>query len=164
MIDELVLQHSQMRARPRVPKKDVANLSNWFHNHPHAILDEEAAYIQHPSDLISIVPKTKALLRNLLEFSCHFRLCSLWQKPPADPANSDKEIHYILDRHIDAFVTTIITVLGLVMLIAPLWTLAFVDSTVAKLAIITAFIFSFVILLSITTVAKPLESLAAVAA
>lgn len=54
--------------------------------------------------------------------------------------------------------------LGLIMLIAPLWILAFLGGLVQRLTAISAFIVLFVALVSITTAAKPFESLAAAAA
>lgn len=50
------------------------------------------------------------------------------------------------------------------MLIGPMWILNSLQNTVYKLAVITAFIFVFLAFLSSTTLAKPFETLAAVAA
>ena len=50
------------------------------------------------------------------------------------------------------------------MLIAPIWILSFLEKIVPRLAIISAFIVLFVILLSLATVAKTFECLAATAA
>lgn len=165
ILDELVLQHSQIRARPQVPKKDVRSLDNWFFNHENAILAEETNYTKHPSDLFFLVPTPRSPLRSLLEHSSHFRLLRLWQQKDVDhPANGDKYVHYISDKKIDRFIATFIMSLGLIMIIAPLWILAFVGGLVPRLGVISAFIVLFVALISITTVAKPFESLAAAAA
>ena len=165
VLDELVLQHSQIRNRPQVPKKDVRSLDNWFYNHENAILAEETNYIKHPSDLFSLVPTPKTPLRSLLEHSSHFRLLRLWQQNGVDhSASEDKNVHYISDKKIDRFIASFIMSLGLIMLIAPLWILAFVGGLVPRLGVISAFIVLFVALVSVTTVAKPFESLAAAAA
>ena len=126
---------------------------------------EETEYIKHPSDLFSLVPRVKSPLRLLLERSSRFRLLKLWQQKTVDhSASEDKDIHYFSDEKIDHFVATMIMGLGLIMLIAPLWILAFLEGLVPRLGVISAFIVLFTALLSVTTVAKPFESLAAAAA
>jgi hypothetical protein len=75
-----------------------------------------------------------------------------------------KEVKLFSDRKIDRFITVIITALGTVMLIVPLWVLPNLESLKAKLGIITAFVVLFLGLVAYTTVAKPFESLAAAAA
>lgn len=148
-----------------MPKKDIYSLSNWFNNNGNAILAEETDYIKHPSDLFSLVPRLKSPLVSLLERSSRFRLLRLWQQEDIENLTSnDKNVHYYLDKKIDRFITTFIMGLGLVMLIAPLWILAFVGGLVQRLGVISAFIVLFVALISVTTVAKPFESLAAAAA
>ena len=62
----------------------------------------------------------------------------------------------------DKFVTCITIALGLAMLIGPLWLLQ--HFTTARLVIITVFLVVFTLLLTIITVAKPFETLAASAA
>lgn len=78
--------------------------------------------------------------------------------------SDDKNVHYMADKKIDRFITTFIMIVGLAMLIAPLWILAFLEPLVQRLGVISAFIVLFVTLVSVTTVAKPFESLAAAAA
>ena len=72
--------------------------------------------------------------------------------------------HYYSDERMENFVTVVITAVGFVMIVAPLWWLLFVDSKTHQLAIITCFIALFLGLISSVTVAKPFESLAATAA
>lgn len=163
--DELVLQHSQLKSHPPVPKKDIASLETWFYNNGSAILEAEKEYVKRSSDLFSVVPKSKSPLRVLLEHSRHFRLLKLWQQKSVDNAtHNDRNVHYISDAKIDRFIATFIMTLGLVMLVAPLWILAFLGGLVPRLGVISAFIVLFVALVSITTVAKPFETLAAAAA
>lgn len=163
--DDLVLQHSQLKARPPVAKKDVSSLENWFFNNGNAILEAETEYVKRSSDLFSLVPKSKSPLRVLLEHSHRFRLLKLWQDKNVDTTlHTDGNVHYISDEKIDRFIATLIMVLGLIMLIAPLWILAFLGGLVPRLGVISAFIVLFVALISATTVAKPFESLAAAAA
>lgn len=163
--DNIVLQHSQLKSRHPVPKKDISSLEAWFHNNGNAILEAETEYIKRSSDIFAVVPKSKSPLRVLLEHSHHFRLLKLWQQKDVDNTTyNDENVHYISDEKIDRFITTFIMVLGLIMLIAPLWILAFLGGLVQRLGVISAFIVLFVALVSVTTVAKPFESLAAAAA
>ena len=108
------------------------------------------------------MPTPRSPLRSFLERSTRFRLLSLWQTD--ESARDDKNVHYISDQKIDRFIVTFIMSLGLVMLIVPLWVLAFLDSLIQRLAVISTFIILFVALVSVTTVAKPFESLVAAAA
>ena len=163
--DELILQHSQIRTRPPVPKKDINSLDIWLSNNTNVILDEEKGYINYPSDLFSLVPQSRSLLRSLLERSLRFRLFKLWQqKRPDHSESAGEDLRFFSDKKMDQFLTVCILILGLIMLIAPLWILAFLEELVPRLAVISAFIVLFVVLLSFATVAKPFESLAAAAA
>lgn len=85
----------------------------------------------------------------------------LWKTPPPI---EDSNIHYTSDQRIDMFVNLIIALVGLVMLIVPLWVLAFVTWVVHRLAIITSFVVVFLCFVSFTTVARPFETLGAAAA
>lgn len=76
----------------------------------------------------------------------------------------DKYIHYNSDKRIDRFIATFITVLGIIVLTAPLWILVLMNGLIQKLSVISIFILFFAILLSFTTVARPFESLATAAA
>ena len=159
--NELINQHSQIRGRPQVPERDRNSLSNWFSNNEAAILAEETDYVKHSEDLFAIVPKSKTPLRSLLERSSHFRLFRLWLKPIKE---RDENIHYTSDERIDMFISVIIASIGLAMLIAPLWSLAFVTWVVYRLAIITCFVVLFLCFVTFTTVARPFETLGAAAA
>ena len=151
--------------RPEVHRKGILNLEHWFHNHPNAIFAGETEYIKHSKDLFALVPAIKSPLRVLLERSRHFRLLKVWQQKPSDSTLAKNEnVHYISDAKIDRFVTIFIMSLGLTMLIAPLWILAYLGGLAQRLGVISAFVALFVTLISLTTVAKPFESLAAAAA
>lgn len=117
-------------------------------------------YIKRTEDLFQITSKRTSPLRGFLERSSHFRLFKLWEKRSTD----DDTIHYISDHRIDLFINMIITAVGLVMLITPLWILAFVKPMTSRLSIITAFICVFLLLVTSLSVARPSELLAATAA
>lgn len=159
--NELINQHSKIRGRPQVSDRDRISLSNWFSNNDAAILAEETNYVEHSEDLFAVIPKSKTPLRSLLERSSHFRLFRLWLKPVK---GGDENVRYTSDERIDMFVSVIIASIGLVMLIVPLWWLAFITWVVYRLAIITCFVVVFLCFVSFTTIARPFETLGAAAA
>jgi len=161
--NELVLQHSELRSRLGVPKKDQQSLKNWFFNcDDSTIHSEEADFVNHSDDLFAMVARSKTPLRRLLEKSRHFRLSRLWRTQSTEI--QDENIHYNSEERINTFVSVIITILGLLMLIAPLWILGSVIPVKERLAIITAFLIVFLCLVTFTTMAKPFETLGAAAA
>jgi len=156
-----------LRKYPVAPQHDIQSLLNWHTNHNScAIADEEREYLSRKHDLISLVPKVKTPLRRLLEKSSNFKLHWFWKDKdgPELPLYDRNEVRFFSDKKIDAFITVIITALGTVMLIVPLWVLPNLQGLNAKLGIITAFVVVFLGFVAYTTVAKPFESLAAAAA
>ncbi|KAL5334669.1 hypothetical protein BJX70DRAFT_350980 [Aspergillus crustosus] len=162
----------QLRRQAPVEEKDINSLRNWHHNHDGAITAEERKYVEK-NDLFVLVPKDRSPLRRLLERSSRFRFFRLWKtsncknndKPnPELPFHTQQHIHYSSDKRIDRFVTLTTIATGLIMIIAPIWILAYTDPAACKLAVITVFIFLFLTLVSLGTNAKPYESLAATAA
>jgi hypothetical protein len=167
VVDELLIQHTTLRARPHVPERNISSISNWFYNTQNAIEEQETAYIKQPHDLVQLIPKSTTPLRRLLEKSTHFRHSKLWKKdPPPLPVHTTHAdmLHYSCDDRIDACLGVTIVALGMTMLIAPLWALAYTEGMKQRLGLITGFIVLFLGLVSFTTVAKPFESLAAAAA
>ena len=162
-----MIQHAALRSRPPVHKRYIRSITNWFFNQDGAILPEETSYIEKPDDLIQLVPKARTPLRGLLEKSSRFRLSKLWAtKNPPLPQHSahPEEIHYSSDTKIDNSIGITITILGMLMLVVPLWVLNETKGTRTRLGVITGFIVLFLGLVAFTTVAKPFESLAAAAA
>lgn len=160
-IDELVLQHSQLRSRLPVPPRNIRSVRSWFRIHKGAIQSGETDYINHEDDVFQLVPREKSPLRQLLERSAWFHQLKIWrtQNQP-----TDKYVYYTSETRIDQFVNNLIMILGLAMLITPLWLLAFVQDYVKRLVIITVFVITFLCLVSLTSVARPFETLAAGAA
>ncbi|KAI1743328.1 hypothetical protein F4680DRAFT_409826 [Xylaria scruposa] len=156
---DLVSQHSELRSRPRVLSKDIHSIRNWFEMHHNAILADETEYINHERDLFSMVTRPRSPLRKLLERSSHFRLFSLWQKRSLD----EDRIRYTSELRIELCASIIVIVIGLAMLITPLWILANVGDTVLRLAVITAFVVAFLPLVTFSSTARPFETLAATA-
>lgn len=67
------------------------------------------------------------------------------------------------DKQVDSLASVIIIVSAAVMLIAPLWILAVLESLHQKLAVITTFLVVFLAILTWGTLSKPFEILAATA-
>ncbi|KAH8724700.1 hypothetical protein GQ44DRAFT_617498 [Phaeosphaeriaceae sp. PMI808] len=166
--NELLIQHSNLRNRPRVPKRNVGSISNWLSNEQNAILDDEIAYMKMTPDLVQLVPKSITPLRWLLEKSSKFRLSKLWARKsyslPTYYETHPGTVHYSSDTRIERVLGIIITVLGMGMLIAPLWVLAYTGIMWKRLCVITSFIVLFLGMVAFTTAARPFESLAAAAA
>ncbi|PSN71195.1 hypothetical protein BS50DRAFT_673814 [Corynespora cassiicola Philippines] len=168
--NELLIQHSTLRSRPRASNRQIRSISNWLWNASNAISDVEAGYIDKRYDLIPLVPRHTTPLRALLERSSRFRLARLWSNPPPKASLEiadfpcPETMHYSSETRIETTIGITITVLGMCMLIAPLWILASTEGTMKRLAVITGFIVLFLGLVAFTTVARPFESLAATAA
>ena len=64
----------------------------------------------------------------------------------------------------EKFAGALISAAGLIMLVAPLWVLNFIEGSVVRLGVITAFITVFFILAALATTARVFETLAATAA
>ena len=150
---------------------DVNAVRTWLGNHDYAINEAEAAYInsEYDDDLIPVHPKARSWFRKVLEKSSLLRrppLRSCLSRKPCDPLIRAKEKNTIWhnDKHVEYLSTTVIGVVGLGMLIGPIWALYTVEPPKARLGIISAFIVVFYILVGIATTAKIFESLAAVAA
>lgn len=109
-----------------------------------------------------MVPKTKSPLRRLFEHWKGFRLFRFWREDAEAQAHSENTI-YTSDKRIDLFVGLITTIIGLAMLVIPLWILAFVNGLVGRLAIITAFLVIFLCFVAALTIARPFEALGATA-
>jgi hypothetical protein len=160
--NELFLQHMQLRSRPAVHARNIKSVSNWHRNHGDAAIKaEEVEYLQRSKDLVSIVNKSKSPLRRFLEKSTHFRLLKVWREASD---SQDENVIYTSDKRIDGFIAFITTIIGLAMLVAPLWILAFVTGIVYRLAVITIFLVVFLCFVSSMTVARPSEALGAAAA
>lgn len=165
--DELALQCSQMRARPKPLERNISSVANWLVNKGNAIASAETLYLDQDDDLFPLAPRSASPLRRLLERSRRFRTLSYWRTNPRDTNLStgfDEGVHYRSDGRIDRFVNVLILVLGTSMLITPLWILEFVSETVDRLGVITIFIVIFLGFVAFTSPAKSFETLAATAA
>ena len=133
-------------------------------------MPQEARYIKQREDLISVVPQHKSLLQRGLENSAKFHSSRLFRirrrttGVKQDPKGWDDYTVYTDNERVGQFVSAIVIFAGLVMLVAPLWVLEFVDGSVRRLGLITGFIVLFLVLVATVSEARPFESLAATAA
>ena len=163
--------HADMKAKPNVLPGQIANLKHWHANNHNAILEEEQAYIQQDEDLTTVIPIAKTPLRRYLEKTEWFRT-SRWfrRRPPKTllashaPVEEEKMVFYHADARIKALDNGLVMLMGLSMLVTPLWILYAVNATKDRLAVITVFVTAFLALLQVVTVASPAEILAATAA
>lgn len=71
---------------------------------------------------------------------------------------------YSSDSKFERFTTVCIIATGLIMLLAPMWWLEFVSDSVTRLKIITGFLCVFISIMTIATINRPFEVVAATAA
>lgn len=142
---------------------------------PKAIDLEEAKFIKCDDDLIGIQPKARSWFRQLLEATLVLRtpgVRNFFERKPsgyrimkeATMSEKKREMAWPDDERVEKLSSTIISFIGLGMLVGPLWWLAFVQDIVHRLAIITGFIAFFFILVDVATDAGIFNSLAAAAA
>lgn len=169
--DEFVALHADMKARPNVLPRQIVNLKNWHANNHNAILEEEQAYIQQDEDLITIVPIAKTPLRRHMEKTEWFRTSRWFRRQPPKtalpshaPDTEEKNVFYHADAKIKALDSGLVMLMGLSMLVAPLWILYAVTANKDRLEVIIFFVTAFLALLQLVTVASPAEILAATAA
>ena len=125
----------------------------------------EGAFAKRVQDLFSINPKTRSPLGKLLESTRLVRL-SRFFKAKADPDSQimSDYVHYTSDEALAILTTIAIIVLGLIMLLGPLWWLEFVSNSKTRLGIITGFLAVFMGLMSLATNNRPFEVVASSAA
>ncbi|KAI0902956.1 hypothetical protein F4823DRAFT_569169 [Ustulina deusta] len=64
----------------------------------------------------------------------------------------------------DSFASAVIVFVGASILVTPIWILQAIETLKTKLAVITAFVLVFLLILSFAMVSKPFEALGATAA
>lgn len=165
--DKMVLQQSRLCEYPTAPRSDVKNIKNWHFNHGYsAIAADEQEYLEHQNDLVCVTHKTKTPLRRVIDKSRRLRTLGIWRTKIEDPVPQydSQYVSYYSDQRIDGFASGFIVLVGLTMLVTPIWVLNFVESMNSKLIVITIFTVFFLLVMSFAMVAKPFEALGATAA
>jgi hypothetical protein len=133
--------------------------------------DLESAFIDHHDDLISVQPKTRSWFRNVLERTLILRtpfIRTYFEREPEEyeAINTNTRTIWQNDGRIEGLSSGMIALVGLGMLVGPLWVLEvfnWADSKV-RLGIITGFIGLFFVLVAVATTARVFDALAAAAA
>ncbi|KAJ4261336.1 hypothetical protein NW757_001727 [Fusarium falciforme] len=164
--DAFILQQSKLRGYPEAPNRDISSIRNWHYNHEYAaIAPEEQQYLEHDKDLICVAQKDKTPLRRLIDSSLTIRTLPIWRhKDKAVPNYDAEHVSYYSDSRIDTFASAVIAIIGVVMLITPIWVLQAMSGLRAKLVVITVFVLIFLLVLSFAMASKPFEALGATAA
>lgn len=163
----MVLQYSQLRLRPEASGESINNIRNWFYNNHGAILEEETRFINH-TDLIAIQDQTKSGLRRLADpliarlSKGPLRMLRRENSGEVDSMN-EATVSCSNDHRVDQVADILALVVGLVLLIAPLWILQTVGSNLGKLGVVTCFVVVFLLILSFAMVGSPYQVLAATA-
>lgn len=157
-----------LREYPKAPRKDVGSIQNWHYNHGYAAISRpEQTYLEHQDDLICVAHKIKTPLRRVIDSSLRLRTLNVWRLKDDEtsvPEYDQKYVSYYSDRRMDGFASTFIILVGLIMLITPIWILQALSNIQTKLIVITLFTSAFLVVMSVSMVAKPFEALGATAA
>lgn len=163
--DTLILQQSELRKFPTAPRRDVKNIARWHDNHSGcAIVADERQYLEHGDDLVSLAAQEKTPLRRAIDNSQRLRTLPLWRQMRGDDQGEPQNVAYFSNRRLDGFASGAIVVLGVAMLLTPLWVLQALEAPTSKLIVITVFVLVFLLTMSFTMAAKPFEALGATAA
>ncbi|GIJ86765.1 hypothetical protein Asppvi_005660 [Aspergillus pseudoviridinutans] len=163
--NEYISTYSQLSKRRAVYHRDTTSVKNWLRGWPNAIHDEETGYLDHTSDLIYVTERDDSYVSRRPQRLFLTGRTWLARRPSGDDMRYIDSGTILLDEEKTAkLYTWAMLVLGLAMVMVPLWALAFVDGKVHKLIIITCFIFAFLVFTAFVTTARPFEALGATAA
>ncbi|KAH0545463.1 hypothetical protein FGG08_000464 [Glutinoglossum americanum] len=165
LVRELLPEKLVQYSGPAVHDEDIGYVKQYFDNAA-PIDDIEAAYIDFGEDLIPIKPKQRSFLRKYIEPSLLQKgVRRFFQRKPRDyDMINDGLTIWQDDSRVEGLCTAALAVMGLAMLIGPLWILEFVGGTHTKLGIMTGFIALFFAVVHVATTARVFEVLAATAA
>ena len=137
----------------------MRGVKTFFVKYPNAIQDSEKGYLDAGEDLMYVLPKpARPWLHSMFSVYAY----KLFQRRPTDASAFDPEMIFLpQEERRENILTRSILLVGLLMLIAPLWILEIVHGSSQRLAVITGFIILFLALVVFATAARPFESLAA---
>lgn len=143
----------------------MKNIRNWHFNYDYrAIGNDEQQYLNHDEDLVCLAPRDKTPLRQLIDRSRWLRTLWIWRHRDDDSAeNKLSRVSYYSDKRMDQFTSALIVLIGVGMLITPIWVLQLLHSFWEKLVVITVFVSVFLLVLFFAMATKPFEALAATA-
>ncbi|EHL02461.1 hypothetical protein M7I_1542 [Glarea lozoyensis 74030] len=170
--DNFINGYHKLSDRPAVTSSDMCGIKAFLEDYPNAIYDKETSFLGHKRDLITVRPvmtnsfrfKIKYIV-NCKKFLFKIRglLCG---GSGTDPEAKCAELRWVYDNKIQEKVTALVSMLGLALLIIPLWILGVSmasSSTMNKLILITVLVVVFYLLVAMATTAKLFESFASAA-
>ncbi|RDW92781.1 uncharacterized protein DSM5745_00103 [Aspergillus mulundensis] len=149
-----ITTYIRLRNCAETTDRERESLKQWQMNNDQTIHENERGYLEK-EDLIRTVPKDPNPMRDLLVNSSLFRSLPFWR-----PRHHEGQLPYYVgedsviyaeDWIIDLCAKLLIVALGLILLLAPIWLLAYLDELLSKLALVSVFIFSFSALLTALT-------------
>ncbi|KAI0502755.1 hypothetical protein F5B22DRAFT_632149 [Xylaria bambusicola] len=167
--DDAVLRYSQMRRLFPASKRTVDNIKTWLDNNEGAIMEAETKFIHNSDELISICGPRSAIrqwFENQVVLRTHPKLGIFGiQRHRRSPLSPHEEVttYTFSDKAIEVFGSLVVFVAASIMLIAPLWILSSLGTLNQRLGVITVFILLCLGFLSLTTLGRPFERLAATA-
>jgi hypothetical protein len=110
---------------------------------------KERKFVEAEGDLIALVARLRSLLYRGLEKVSLIRY--LFRQGPRDDPVDTGSMQYFSDRRLEVSAAVGVMIVGLALLLGPIWGLEFVHSSLDKLVIITAFVIVFAVLLFCST-------------
>ncbi|KXJ90745.1 hypothetical protein Micbo1qcDRAFT_226750 [Microdochium bolleyi] len=167
-----IMQQTRLCAYAKAPRRNIKNVSNWHFNHDYRAIDaaEQGYLFNHVDDMVCLAEKETTPLRSAIDSSLRLRTWRGWRDTArtADqvPKHDAGVISYYSDERMDGFVSAVIVLVGVSMLIVPIWILRCLSpsSQDMMLLVITVFVFVFLLVLSFFMATKPFEALGATAA
>ncbi|KAI0882570.1 uncharacterized protein GGS22DRAFT_169768 [Annulohypoxylon maeteangense] len=161
---KFLIRQSDIKRLPPAQLHDVRNILRWHQHYDRCVIDEAEQDYLNQDDLICLVKRDNPPLRQLIDKSLRLRTLSIWRDKSRAPEQGFEHVSYYSDKKMNAFVSGMITAIGTFMLIVPIWILQALENSKARLAVITIFIFAFLVVLSSAMATKPFEALGATAA
>ena len=162
--DEYIHTYSAIKTWKSAPDHQIQEAHKWLKTNPSAITHDETQYLEQAGDVVPLVPKAKSPIQRLLATSRLLRLSRIFRARPRAAHANEIGTRYFSEAGFDMFSTCVTIVSGLLLLFGPMWWLNMVNDSGIRLAIITAFVSLFTLLLTLSTISRPFEVLAATAA
>ena len=164
MADDYIVSYSQIGSRKRAERKDRESLDKRVYSYKGVIDEEETKYLIYYSDLLYVVPKPDSPMRRIFgALAPRINMKRFRASIDEEKQDGDENIRIWKEEKAEKFFTRATLIIGLLMLVGPLWALEFVSAPLKRLGVVTGFIVLFLMLVSGATMASPTESLAGTA-
>ncbi|KAI9162852.1 hypothetical protein HJFPF1_04447 [Paramyrothecium foliicola] len=163
--DRLLLDHTALRNMTTAPERNSRNIKAWFAHNTGAIMEEETQFVNHLDDLVTGYnpkPKLRAYFEDHILLRTEF-IRQFFKKAEPSNLSSHDEVKLFSDQVMDVTGSLAVFLAALLMLVAPLWILQAMKDIRSKLTVITSFVVAFLLFLSLGTLGRPFERLAATA-